>query len=83
MAIYSRGGSAVTIKRPITSIVEVAELEKRRPDKHDKERLALNQYAVVEYADDGREVMADLAMLLADEGIREIHTAARAVGCKV
>lgn len=83
MAIYSRCGSEVEIKRPVTTLDDVAKLESRKTDEHDKQRLSMGQYVVVAYRDDGREVLADLAMLRADDGIVEIHKAARAVGCNV
>lgn len=83
MAIYSRCGSVVTIQRPVTTLGEVMALENRKTDKHDQSRLHLNQYCVIQYADDGRQVLADLALLRADEGAAEIYRAARAVGCDV
>ena len=83
MAIYSRGGTEVKIVRPVTTLDEVAKLENRETDAHDIERLAYRQYCIVRYSDDGREAMADLAMLRANDGIAEIHKAARAVGCDV
>jgi hypothetical protein len=83
MAIYTRWGSVVTLVRPITTAEEVEKLDRRKADKHDAERLEYGMYAAARVENDlpDKELLVDLGMLRADDGISEINRAARAVGC--
>jgi len=74
--IYGRFGNPVTIKRRGT-LDDVRKLDGRKPDKQDREALALGSYVVVEC--DGKERLYHLAFLRADGGIREIDAAMEAV----
>lgn len=81
MAIYTRFGSVVTLVRPVTTLQEVENLENRKADDHDKQRLHYGMYVLGHCDELPDNRLMDLTMLRADDGIREIHTAARAIGC--
>ena len=84
MAVYSRFGSVVKLVRPVTTRTEVAVIEDRDWDDHDEERLKLGMYAAGYLEDDpDNERLFDLALLRADDGIREINAEAKAIGCDV
>lgn len=76
--IYGRWGSEVTIVRVGTES-DVRDLDNRKPDAHDRQRIADGCYLVTKSADDGRERLHDVAYLRADDGIREIMDAVRAL----
>ena len=71
--IYGRFGDPVDIVRRGT-LEDVKTLDKRRPDKHDRENVERGGYVVVRQ-DDGAEVLYHLAFLRADDGIAEIDAA--------
>jgi len=81
MAIYTRFGNEVVLLRPVTTTAEVQKLDKRSFDLHDLERLKYGMYAVAKFIDGDVEMLVDLGMLRADDGIVEINRSARAVGC--
>lgn len=68
--IYGRTGNRVTIQRMAT-IEDVQALDKRKPDKQDREALASGSYVVVSF-EDGTLRLYHLAYLRADDGTREI-----------
>lgn len=81
MAICSRFGNGLSILRPAV-LADVKKFDGRKPDAHDKRRIEEGQYVIVGY-DDNTEGLADLAMLKADGGWREIEEAAKAAGCAI
>lgn len=76
--IYSRFGSVITLKR-LATIEDVKTFENRRADKQDKERTAEHCRFIATFADDGKDRLVDVSFLHADDGIREIATAVRAL----
>jgi hypothetical protein len=76
--IYGRWGQVVTIVRLGTE-KDVRELDNRKPDKHDRLRIAIDGYIVTKDEATGKEVLHDVVYLRADDGIREIMDAVRAL----
>lgn len=82
MAIYGRFGNPVTIQR-LAKLEDVKELDGRKHDKHDRDRLALDCYVVV--SDEDPEALRrlrlyDIVYLRADDGSKEISAVIEA--CK-
>lgn len=70
--IYGRVGQRVVIQR-LGTLDDVRKLDKRKPDKLDREAVKMNAYVVVsevEYGDKLR--LYHIAFLRADNGSREI-----------
>lgn len=78
--IYTRFGDPVKLIRPATD-ADIRQLSNRRPDKHDRQRMSYGMYAIGVYPDSEEEILLDLGLLRADDGIREINKAARDAGC--
>ncbi len=79
MAIYSRWGSIINPVRMATE-ADVKTLDKRKPDKHDRERIRLGMFVVATSADEKKNVdfverIHEVAWLRADGGIHEIDEA--------
>jgi hypothetical protein len=74
--IYGRFGNPVTIKR-LAVLADVRALDKRTPDKADKDAIRQGSYVVIE--DDGTLRLYHLAYLRADEGSAEITKAIEGV----
>ena len=55
MAIYSRWGSIINPVRMATE-ADVKTLGKRKPDKHDRERIRLGMFVVATSADEKKNV---------------------------
>lgn len=72
--IYGRFGVELTIER-LAVLSDVKELDKRKPDKQDKEALANDAYVVVRFNDNGSLRLYHVAYLRADGGIKEINEA--------
>jgi hypothetical protein len=70
MAIYGRVGQRVVIQR-LGTLNDVRELDKRKPDKQDREAVKLHAYVVVSESD-YRLRLYHVAFLRADDGAREI-----------
>lgn len=83
MAIYSRFGSEVEFIR-LAAPEDVKAIEKRKSDKHDRDRIALGCYIVGRFIDNSIAKddlrIFDIGMLKADGGWKEIHDRAVAVG---
>lgn len=77
MAIYGRWGSTVTILR-MGTLDDVKVLDRRKPDKQDKDAVKNGSYVVVRH-EDGEEQLHHLAFMRADDGIKEIMDAVRAL----
>jgi hypothetical protein len=77
--IYSRFGDPCTIAR-VATLADVTSLDKRKPDKHDKQRVADGCYLVTKSIASGTERLHDVCYLRADEGSLEITRAVRALG---
>lgn len=70
MAIYGRFGDRVIIQR-LATIEDVKELDKRKPDKQDREAIENNSYVVVS-DEDGDLRLYHQAFMRADGGSVEI-----------
>jgi hypothetical protein len=68
--VYGRVGQRVTIQR-LGTLADVRQLDKRKPDKQDRDAVKLNAYVVVS-EDDGTLRLYHVAFLRADNGAREI-----------
>jgi hypothetical protein len=79
MSIYGRCGQEVKILR-MAALADVKKLDNRKADKHDKERIKLGMYIVVE--DDGKERLYDYCYLRADGACHEIDKAIEAIKAK-
>lgn len=77
MTIYGRFGHTLTITRYAT-LEDIGRLEKRKPDKQDREAVKNGSYVLVCYADDGQEDIVHQAYMRADDGCREIFAALEA-----
>jgi hypothetical protein len=79
--IYGRFGDEIEIVR-VAVLADVKRLDKRKPDKHDKQRVADGCYIVTrsKSADDpfgGDERLHDICYMRADGGFKEITEAIR------
>jgi hypothetical protein len=70
MTIYGRTGDVVTIVR-VGTLDDVQTLERRTPDKMDRDAIEFGSYLVVRQ-DDGKERLYHEAYLRADGGSLEI-----------
>ena len=77
MAIYGRFGDTVTLVRKGT-LEDVQGLDRRKPDKKDREAVTAGSYVVVRQ-DDGKERLYHQAFLRADDGAQEISKAIEAL----
>lgn len=75
MAIYGRTGDVVTIVRRAV-LADVRRLEKRNPDKQDREALKNGSYVIVKSF--GEERLYHMAFLRATAGYGEIEDAIKA-----
>jgi hypothetical protein len=73
--IYGRWGQEVRVIR-YAVLSDVARLDKRKPDKDDREALKNKSYVVV--SDSGTERLYHLAFLRATDGLSEILAALEA-----
>lgn len=81
MSIYGRWGNPVTIVR-MGTLDDVKTLDKRKPDKVDRDSIKNGSYIVCidhEGSRKGRETLHHLGYLRADGGINEIYEAIKAV----
>ncbi len=76
--IYDRFGDTVTLVRAGT-VEDVTALDKRKPDKQDRENVKNGGYVVVKQ-DDGQERLYHTAFLRADDGFKEIAGEIRRLG---
>lgn len=83
MAIYGRFGVEIIIKRRAV-LADVKALDKRRPDKQDRDAIAAGSYWVVDFKDatnaDSRDRLYHLGYMRADDGLNEIERAIIALG---
>lgn len=79
--IYGRFGNPITILRAGT-LEDVKQLDKRKPDKHDRANVKHGGYVVVR-DERGKERLYHLAFMRADDGFAEIAKAMREVGINV
>lgn len=83
MAIYGRFGGEVRVLR-MGTLEDVTALDKRKPDKVDREAVRNGSYVVVEFTDDKprerKQQLYHLAYLRADGALPEIMAAVRAAG---
>lgn len=77
MAIYGRFGDEVTIVR-VGTLEDVKALDQRKPDQQDRDAVKNGSYVVTKH-EGGEERLHHLAFLRADDGIREIMDAVRAI----
>ena len=79
MAIYGRFGDKVTIVR-MGTLDDVRHMDKRRPDKIDREAIANGSYVVTKAEEgEGEMCLHHLAYLRADDGLPEIMREVRKV----
>jgi hypothetical protein len=69
--IYGRTGNPVTIQR-LATIEDVKALDNRKPDKHDRDRIALGCYVVASDNGTGKLRLYDTVYMRATEGYKEI-----------
>jgi hypothetical protein len=72
--IYGRFGNVVTILRKAV-LSDVKTLDKRTPDKQDRDAIKQGSYVVVQDNNTKEPRLYHLAYLRADDGIREIDAA--------
>lgn len=86
MAIYGRFGVELIIKRRAV-LADVKALDKRKPDKQDRDALAAGSYWVCDFKDatgpDSRDRLYHLGYMRADGGLGEIESAVIALGDKL
>jgi hypothetical protein len=73
--IYGRCGQVVTILR-YARLADIERLDKRKPDKQDRQALRYSSYVIVD--DGGKERLYHQCYLRADGGAREIADAIEA-----
>ena len=78
MTIYGRWGGETRIVRKAV-LADVKRLENRKPDAHDRRRVADGCYLVTTSVDGSHEVLQDVAYMRADGGLSEIMEAVRAL----
>jgi hypothetical protein len=71
--IYGRFGDEVTIVRRGT-LDDVRQLDKRKPDQADRDNVERGGYVVIRQ-DNGKEILAHVSYLRADNGWAEISDA--------
>lgn len=79
--IYTRFGDPIKLLRPASEDDVRRHRGDGTVDDHDRQRLEYGMLAFGIYPDSDEERIFDLGALKADNGIVEIHKAARAVGC--
>lgn len=82
MAIYGRFGVELQIKRRAV-LADVQKLDRRKPDKQDRECLEAGVYYVVDFVDakgpDSHDRLYHIGFMRADGGLSEIEAACEAV----
>lgn len=81
--IYTRWGSKIVFTRHITTTDEVEQVENRKSDSHDVERLEVDAYMAGRLFEiDEKERLFDLSLVRADGGWQEVRAAIEAVSTK-